>query len=633
MIRTVQREVEQPVVILARDASSSLTAVHDTAFIQQEFPAQWQQLEQELGQDLEVRSYTFGEQVRVDEKKEGFPDKETDISALLEEVRTRYEGRNLGAVVLATDGLYNKGSNPLYSLQRFQVPVYPVALGDTVVRKDLLINDVAHNRLAYLGNHFPLEILVEARRCQGEETILTVSREGEVLLEKELAIGETSFSRIVPVQLEAKETGLQRYTVALSPLEGEVSTVNNTKEVFIDVLDSRREVLLLAHAPHPDLRALRFGIESKAHYEVRTETADDFSGSVEPYDLVILHQLPSGRHRVRSLLEELREEKVPTLFVVGGQSDLNRMNELGTGVTFRPARGRMNEASPVREKGFTLFQLSEAAWKSLEEMPPLHVPFAKTTTGNSVSTLFRQKIGQVKTGDPLVAFNDRDGRKTGIIMGEGNWRWRLFDRSDNDDFPFYNEWVTKMVQYLSVKEDKSYFRVSSQNDIRENERILFKAELYNKSYELVNEPEATMTITDAEGREYPFSFTRTSDAYRLDAGRLPVGEYSYRATTSYNGKEYVEEGVFSVSPVRVELANTVADHQLLYKMARQSNGELFYPGQLDQLSGLLQDPGNLKPVSYAQEELTDLINLRWLFFLLLGVLSLEWGTRKWNGAY
>ena len=40
----------------------------------------------------------------------------------------------------------------------FQAPLYAIALGDTTPRKDLLISNLTHNDLAFLGNTFPVEI-------------------------------------------------------------------------------------------------------------------------------------------------------------------------------------------------------------------------------------------------------------------------------------------------------------------------------------------------------------------------------------------------------------------------------------------------------------------------------------------
>jgi len=42
---------------------------------------------------------------------------------------------------------------------------------------------------------------------------------------------------------------------------------------------------------------------------------------------------------------------------------------------------------------------------------------------------------------------------------------------------------------------------------------------------------------------------------------------------------------------------------------------------------------NLKSVIAEENKLEDLIKFKWLFWLLLSLLSLEWFVRKWAGGY
>ena len=95
----------------------------------------------------------------------------------------------------------------------------------------------------------------------------------------------------------------------------------------------------------------------------------------------------------------------------------------------------------------------------------------------------------------------------------------------------------------------------------------------------------------------------------------------------------IEKGEFSVSPIQVEFVNTVADHQLLYNLARKHDGSMVYASNLADLLGLIGDRDDIKSVSYTQKRLKELINLKWVFFLLLILLSAEWFLRKRNGAY
>ncbi|MFC7669384.1 hypothetical protein ACFQT0_19980 [Hymenobacter humi] len=58
-------------------------------------------------------------------------------------------------MVLLSDGLVNQGRSPAYSDYNF--PIYSVAVGDTVPKRDLRLTGLTYNRVAFSGNRFPLE--------------------------------------------------------------------------------------------------------------------------------------------------------------------------------------------------------------------------------------------------------------------------------------------------------------------------------------------------------------------------------------------------------------------------------------------------------------------------------------------
>jgi hypothetical protein len=203
----------------------------------------------------------------------------------------------------------------------------------------------------------------------------------------------------------------------------------------------------------------------------------------------------------------------------------------------------------------------------------------------------------------------------------------------NGNTEAFQSLVEKTVQYLSVREDKSRFRVEGEKEYREDEAIIFTGELYDRSYELMNGPDVEMRIRNQEGKAYPFSFSRTSQGYRLDAGSLPVGEYSYEASVQVDGDSLSETGRFRVTPVDIERSRTVADHGLLYDLARRSGGQLHYPDRMEAVRDSIEASGEAKAVRYTQQRMSDLISWKWLFLPLLLLMSLEWFIRKRQGAY
>ena len=90
----------------------------------------------------------------------------TDISNLLDEVELKYSDRNLLAfIVVSSDGLYNKGSNPLYHKFSKSVPIYSI-IGDTSIFKDVSISNVLHNEISFLDNISPIEVQIKQKNVK-----------------------------------------------------------------------------------------------------------------------------------------------------------------------------------------------------------------------------------------------------------------------------------------------------------------------------------------------------------------------------------------------------------------------------------------------------------------------------------
>ena len=206
MVRNITREVEKPVIIIAQDNSASIINKRDSSAFIKTYADDLKKLINELSTNYEVRSYSFGDKVK-DKIDFDFGDKETNFSTLYDELNVQFANRNVGAVVIASDGLYNEGSNPVYGPTGLKVPVYTIALGDTNVHKDLVLSSIKHNRIAFLGNAFPLEVVVDAYQCPGEKTMLTVLEDSVAMFTRGIDVAGNKFHTSVPVLLDAKKKG------------------------------------------------------------------------------------------------------------------------------------------------------------------------------------------------------------------------------------------------------------------------------------------------------------------------------------------------------------------------------------------------------------------------------------------
>jgi len=632
LLKSASRYTEKPIVLLAIDNSGSIVLSKDPSSYKNEFADRYQKLADDLSKKYEVQTYTFGDKITKG-KELTFSEKQTNIESLFNEIRDSYSNRNLAALILASDGIYNQGTDPLYVSDNAPYSIYTIAMGDTVQQKDIKISRVNYNRIAFLGNDFPVEITVTAFKCSGAQSKISVASGDQQFYNENFSIGQPTFSHTFTTKLTASKTGMQRYRIAVSAIPGEISTANNSLEIFVEVLDSRQKILLLQSSPHPDVSALKQAIEKNRNYSVDNFMLSDFNGSIASYSLVILHQIPSVNDVGFQVTNQLKTIPVPVLYIIGSQSNIPAYNSLMAGLQISPSLSSFNEATGILNPDFSLFSSGPEIEHMIPEFPPLSVPFSQYKTGTASQVFLYQKIGAVNTRIPLILFNQGVDRKSATITGEGIWRWRLANYAKVGNQQAFDELFTKIIQYLAVKEDKSQFRVLLKNSFTENEAVEIDAELYNDSYQLVNEPDVNIVITDRDKKAFPFALTRTSNAYYLDAGSLPPGEYSYKASTTFAGKAFQKTGMFTVMALNVESMNTVANHVLLNNMASRHQGKMLYPDQMDDIAKLLAARDDLKTVAYTQKRYTDLVSFLPVLLLLLGLLSAEWFIRKRNGSY
>lgn len=636
LLKSLLTEVKKPMVVIAQDQSASVAAEMDEKE-REAYQSNIEALSEQLSGQYELKSYAFGSSTR-----EGidfaFDDPLSNLSDALRSINDLYSNQNLGAIILASDGIYNEGSNPLYLNAQLQAPVYTIALGDTTPKKELLIKRAFHNEIAYFGDKFSIQLDIAAQNAAGNSSRLSVYKiEGgnsQLLQQTPINISSNDFFQTQEIVLDANKAGVQRFRISLNEIPGEASVANNSKDIFIDVLDARQKILLLANSPHPDITAIRQSLDNNKNYEISTAYADKSNFNLAEFDLVILHQLPSKTNDVSGILNTLNTQQIAHFFIVGTQTNVSRLNQLQPLLNIRSGGESTNEVQAKVASDFGYFKLSEKLTEEISRFAPLTVPFGEFSLSGEGQALFYQRIGKVDTRYPLLVMGERSGTKIGVLCGEGLWKWRLFDYLQHQNHDIFNELIDKSVQYLSLKEDKRRFRVSlAKNIFNENENIQLDAELYNESFELVNEPDVLMVISNSEGKDYNFTFNRSGNAYSLNAGILPVGDYSFRASVNYNGQELSYNGQFSVQPIQLELYETTADHNLLQLLSEKYGGQMVYPDAVASLVGLLEEKGTVKPVIYQSSKTKPIIHLKGVFFLLLLLLSGEWFLRRYFGAY
>ena len=628
LVKQTDKIVEKPIVILGIDNSKSMILTADSGYTRNIFPKAIDSLVGVLQKKCEVKIYSIGDRLTsgFDASYSGV---KTDISSFFNEISTRFSNRNAAALILASDGIYNEGTDPFYAAGKITFPVYSIALGDTVLKKDILIRKVIANKTAYKGDKFPVEVLVEMNKCAGSMAKLDLMQGAKVLETKEIRANSDHSIQKLTFMLEAREKGVVKYSLQLSRIEGEGSNENNSASFIVEVLDIRHKIALVFDSPHPDVTAIEKGLEGSSHFEIELLRANDLPKSYDKYDLVILNQLPS----VTNIADfgPLFKSKASLLFIIGSQTDINTLNNLKQGLTINAAKNSFSESQPVVNDEFLLFSMDKNDLAVFREFPPLQCPFGTYQFSPLTNVLCYQKIGNVTTRTPMIMFTRVADKKVGFINGENIWRWRISDFIQQSNHESFDLMIDKIAQYLCTKDDKSFFRINMNSRISENEPVEIDAEVFNASYELINEPEVNVVFTDAENKTYPFIFNKTSNAYYLNAGLFPIGEYNYKATVKVGSEVFQKSGKFFIDQVNIESSNLVADHNLLYRIANSHDGEMVNQSDISKLADKILAREDIRSVSIFQKKMSDLIGNPWVFILILTLLTVEWIIRKREG--
>ena len=632
LIRRVSYQLDKPVIVIGQDNSLSAGTIFPYGFSRENYEKDLKSLADKLSGEYEVRVYNFSDSVNkgFDFANKG---KISNASHFINQINDELLNRNVGAIILATDGIFNRGGNPLSELQKLKAPVYTIALGDTVPRKDLLIANVNYNNLAYLGNEFAIDIQAQAFESKGVQSQLAILENGKKVHEESVLISSNPYAKAISVKLKASKLGVQKYSIQLRPVEGEVSKQNNVQDIYIEVIDAKHKVLIAGASPHPDISTLKQIISSNKNYDVQVALADQLN-SINPKDfgLIILYQIPNVHPNAKGWLSRLAQSEASLWYVIGAQSDLSAFNAAQQSIAYASNTNNLQEAFSYIDPNFNAFVLEPAVADELERFDPLLSPFGKIKVNASASVVLNQRIGKVRTGSPQLLLTNDSGRKTAYLIGEGIWRWKLAEAKEENNARVTTQLVLGVVQYLSVKDDRRKFKAyTMKNTFEENENIIINATLYNDSYELINSPDVSLELKGGSGKVYKYVFSRTDAAYQLETGSLPPGEYSYTAKAAIGNKLQESKGTFYVNALIAEYQQTIANHQLLNTISVQSAGKMYMPSDLNKILNDVRGNDEIKTVSYEQRRYDELINLRWLFVLFMVLLGGEWFLRKRNG--
>jgi len=545
------------------------------------------------------------------------------------ESRIDYVAKNLKSInknlvfptILITDGNQTQGDDYVFAFDANN-RVYPIVVGDTTTYLDLKIGQINANKYAFKKNKFPVEVFLQYTGNKPVTANFSISQGNTVLVKQPVNFSASKKSEVINVLLPADKIGLQIFNASISSSEKEKNTYNNSKKFSVEIIDQRTEVALISSINHPDLGALRRGIESNGQRKVTVVKPTEID-DLGKYNVLVLYQPNQEFKKVFDLNKNL---KINSWIITGNNTDFNFLNQNQTVYTFKMASQKEDYLANF-ESNFNLFALDNLGFESF---PPLENPFGTITENTNTNILLSSRIRNVNTDMPLLSFTENQNGRMAFLFGENIWKWRSHSYLDKKTFEDFDVFIDKCVQYLASNNAKKKLVVNHERFYNTGDAIEITAQYFDKNYEFDEDAKLTITVYNTQTKQTKkYDLLKSTNSFKVSLDGLAAGKYSFVIKELNSGATY--QAGFEVIEFNIEKQFVNPDLAKLKQLANQTQGKVFTPNQLEVLVKTLLDNPEYKELQKNIVKRNPLIDWKWILLLIIAALSGEWFLRKYHG--
>jgi uncharacterized membrane protein len=597
----------------------------------------------------------------------------TDIAGALDEIAKRSSGLPLSGIVLMSDGAANVSrdlSATLRELRARDVPVFTVGVGEATRPLDAELTRINVPRRVLVGSRANIAAFVRLSGYSATKVLMSVREDGRAIKTEEFNLRGND-TQAVNLEIIPSNPGFRRYTVEITPLDGEVTIENNKQEALVEVIEGPMRILHVEGEPRWELGKIRESLslaeknltiaslqrtgENKFYRQGingEQELAGGFPRTEEElfaYDGLVLGSVEASFFTADELrnIEAFVARRGGGLLALGGRLSFDGGRYKGTLIDdLLPLalEGRTVDVAesyaPVYKAQLTgagqehpITRLNEdraASQKTWNDLPPISISEALKTVKPGATVLLEAKraVGSSPVV-PLLA-QQRYGRgQTLAFTATDTWRWRM--RMDSKSTAHETFW-RQMLRYL-VSTTPKQIEVGAEQDVYVmDDTVQVVADIRDKHYNPVDDARATARITKPSGAtlDVPLKFTTINDA-NVYTGAFKADELGQHgiellASSKSLGQVDIKSNVL-ISDLNREYYSAAQNTDLLKRIAAETGGKYYQAGDLQSLL----DDLTYRKTPYSETMTKDLWDMPINFFLIVGLLSAEWFLRKREG--
>jgi hypothetical protein len=617
VIKKIEIQNTKPVLALLVDVSKSIPffkEAHNIRNFLQEIKN-----DESIQEKFDLQEFTFGSKLNPLDSL-SFTDNETNISEAIVAINELYQDK-IAPIILLTDGNQTVGND--YEFVASQQEIYPIVFGDTIAYKDLKISQLNVNPYSYIKNKFPVEVLLNYEGKERVASQFSITKNGKTVFTKRIQFSETNNSKTITTNLTSSKEGLHYYAASIRKLKGEKNVKNNTKNFAVEVIDEQTKVLILTSVMHPDIGALKKAIESNKQRSVSISLVDNFKQYINDFQLIILYQ---PNNRFKFFLDAIKRNNKNYFLISGANTTWDFINKQQLGIAKKTINQTENY-TPVFNTSFLTFLQKDIGFN---QFSPLKDQFGQVLISKEFQTVLFQNINGLETRQPLLAFFESNNQKSGVLLGEGIWKWRAESFLNSNSFQDFDEFIGNLVQYLASNKKRSRLEVTAARLYPANSTINISAFYTDKNYKFDTRASLEIRITNSKTKKVTkIPFSLMSNSYQSEIENLSSGEYQYKV--SVIGQNIHKSGKFKIKEDQIEELFTNANSKKLLKLSEKTRGKLYFKNEITSLKkALLKNKAfYTSQKSIVKEQ--HLIDWKLILFMIVVFLTIEWFVRKYHG--
>jgi uncharacterized membrane protein len=528
----------------------------------------------------------------------------TRLGETLAEVRARYAGRDLGGVVILSDGndTGRIGRGPVdgetrKTLAAMDAPVHTVWIGERAL-KDLSVAAVLVDDFAFVRTPIKLEAVIRASGLANRQIEVTLTRDGRLQDVRSLHLQDDETEARVAFDWTPDRPGNVVFEIATPVLAGEALATNNKQVFTLKVIRDRVRVLHVCGRPSWDQRFLRSllrldpNVDLVSFFILRTNSDDQpwnrdelslipfpdreiFDEQLRSFDMLIFQNFNSApEYRVEPYLPGLRDyvQSGGAMVMVGGDLSFASGGYANTvlrdvlpveldGIpstgersqardTFKPKLTPEGRTHPVTSLSLD-DRANEARWAAL---PALEGMNRVSRLRAGASALLAHPTAKTEAGEPapVLAAAEAGKGRTLALLTDSAWHWGFLSAGAGDDGRAFQRFWENAIRWLVRDPTLTLLRLELDRvEYRRGQTVAARVRSLNPDYTPAGGTSVTVQLLPVEGGSNGATNVTTKPLREL------------QLTTSKDGEANFELAGLAAGAYRLRATATLAGRTLV----------------------------------------------------------------------